>query len=278
MSAALVSTPTGGILFSSGDIDAPYGIASLSKIWAIVLLCDRIKLLAHERKVSLDTILDESISCAIDYEAKIYKRMDARLDLSPPDDPLTYQPFRSEKMRFRLPVENGKSYKIRDLFEAALFQSKNDALQALADHFFGDADNIGFQAASKVLAHKLGLSTTKIGNPHGLCDGDNVSSARELNAFYSFIVQEGFLGFFGRFRPAGKEHTAQSFLDDPRLAQKDIEIMLVKTATGSDRRGNDGAESAMTIAKIDNQLRIALALSDPNRFETLIDLLGKKSL
>ena len=86
------------------------------------------------------------------------------------------------------------------------------------------------------------------------------------------------MSFFGRFRPAGKEHTAQSFLDDPRLAQKDIEIMLVKTATGSDRRGNDGAESAMTIAKIDNQLRIALALSDPNRFETLIDLLGKKSL
>jgi D-alanyl-D-alanine carboxypeptidase len=273
MSVRILADANGEILYHKGDIDQTYGIASLSKVWAIALIYDRIKTIALQRNISINAVLEEPIAVAVDYEAMIYSRMAPRPDLLPPDDPLVYRPFRKEKAAFRLPVEKGKSYAPRELFEAALFQSKNDAIQALADHFFANDDNKSFRTASYVLAQKLGLSATKIGDPHGVCDGDNVSTAKDLMKFCIALIREGYMAFFDKFDPAGKNHTAEALFKDSRIMQGGAKILLAKTATGNNRQGNDYAESLMVIAKQNGQLKIAITLTVEDKFKTISDML-----
>jgi hypothetical protein len=274
MPVRIAANANGEILYSEGDIDQAYGIASLSKIWAAALIHDRMKAAISGHKISLHTLLDEPIAIEVDYETMVYERMAPRPDLQPPDDPLTYRPFRREKVRFRLPVEKGKSYTTGKLCEASFFQSKNDAIQALADHFFANDGNSSFRKASYAYARRLGLTGTKIGDPHGLCDGDNVSTGRDLAVFCAALIREGHMAFFGMFDPAGKEHTAEPLFRDERLMQNGVKILLAKTASGNNRQGNDYAENLMTIAQRQNgQFQIALSLTDDDKFNTVSDLL-----
>lgn len=79
--------------------------------------------------------------------------------------------------------------------------------------------------------------------------------------------------FFGTFNPAGKEHTARGLLDDYRLRQNGVEILLAKTGEGNNRHGNDYAKNLLAIAKRRGEWRIALSLSDEARFETVSNML-----
>ncbi len=269
MSVRVLANEQGEILYSQGDTHQAYGIASLSKIWASVLIHEQM------RGSTLDIALNKPFTVTVDYPPMIYSRTEPRLDLQPPDDPLTYQPFRPEKSKFCLPVEKGKSYTPHELFEATLFHSRNDAAQALADHFFANDDNRSFRKASNAMANRLGLKQTKVGDPHGLCDGDNVSSGKDLMEFCATLYREGHMELFSKFDPTGKEHTARPLLDDRRLASSGIKILLAKTGTGSNRHGNDMAESLLIIAKRHDQIRFAVTLTDEDKFNTIYDMLAK---
>jgi hypothetical protein len=263
MTVRLLASANGDILHSEGDLDALYGIASLSKIWAAVLF--------HRQMTWNNIPLDTQISASVDYEPMIYTRMAARPDLQPPDDALIYRPFRAEKNRFRLPVEKSTRYSIKTLFEAMLFQSKNDAAQALADHFFGNDDNASFREASFSQVADIGLTQTAIGDPHGLNDGDNVTTPREWVAFCAFLVKQGHADFLASFG-ASRDHSAQVLFEDPRLA--DTRILCAKTATGNNRRGDDSAFSLMAVVEKNGERRMALALSDKHAFDSVAALLA----
>lgn len=74
----------------------------------------------------------------------------------------------------------GERLTVRDLLEAALIQSANDAAVALAVHVGGS--EAGFVRLMNRKARELGLRDTRFANPHGLDAPGHYSSARDVTA------------------------------------------------------------------------------------------------
>ena len=73
----------------------------------------------------------------------------------------------------------GEQLTVRELIEAALIQSANDAAAALAD-YVGGGDRAAFVALMNAKAKELGLTHTHFANPDGLDQAGHHSSARDL--------------------------------------------------------------------------------------------------
>ena len=73
----------------------------------------------------------------------------------------------------------GERLTVRELVEAALIQSANDAAVALADHV-GDGSRSAFVALMNAKARELGLRDTHFANPDGLDEAGHYSSARDV--------------------------------------------------------------------------------------------------
>jgi hypothetical protein len=73
-----------------------------------------------------------------------------------------------------------------------------------------------------------------------------------------------------------EKHTASELLKDKRLAENKIQILLAKTATGNNRRGDDLAESLMVIAKVGKHYRSAITLTDKDKFNSVVEVLMRK--
>jgi D-alanyl-D-alanine carboxypeptidase (penicillin-binding protein 5/6) len=74
----------------------------------------------------------------------------------------------------------GEQLTVRDLVEAALIQSANDAAVALADYVGGGGDRAAFVAMMNAKARALGLHDTHFTNPDGLDAAGHYSSARDV--------------------------------------------------------------------------------------------------
>ena len=68
--------------------------------------------------------------------------------------------------------------RVRDLFEALMLESANDAAVTLAEGISGS--RAAFVAAMNERARQLGLDDTSYANPIGLRRPDNYSTARDL--------------------------------------------------------------------------------------------------
>jgi D-alanyl-D-alanine carboxypeptidase (penicillin-binding protein 5/6) len=75
-------------------------------------------------------------------------------------------------------LQKGERITVRDLVEAALIQSANDAAVALAEHVGGSQG--AFVAMMNAEARKLGLRDTHFANPDGLDAPDHYSSAHDV--------------------------------------------------------------------------------------------------
>jgi serine-type D-Ala-D-Ala carboxypeptidase (penicillin-binding protein 5/6) len=75
-------------------------------------------------------------------------------------------------------LQAGERISVRDLVQAALIQSANDAAQALADHVGGDEER--FVALMNARAKELGLRQTHFVRPDGLDAPGHYSSARDV--------------------------------------------------------------------------------------------------
>jgi D-alanyl-D-alanine carboxypeptidase (penicillin-binding protein 5/6) len=73
----------------------------------------------------------------------------------------------------------GDQLTVRELVEAALIQSANDAAVALADHV-GGGSRSAFVALMNAKARELGLRDTHFANPDGLDEEGHYSSARDV--------------------------------------------------------------------------------------------------
>lgn len=74
----------------------------------------------------------------------------------------------------------GERLTVRELVQAALIQSANDAAAALADHV-GGGDRTAFVAMMNAKARALGLRDTRFANPDGLDAPGHYSSARDVS-------------------------------------------------------------------------------------------------
>jgi serine-type D-Ala-D-Ala carboxypeptidase (penicillin-binding protein 5/6) len=85
----------------------------------------------------------------------------------------------------------GERISVRDLVEAALIQSANDAAQALADHVGGDEER--FVALMNARARELGLGDTHFARPDGLDAPGHYSSARDVTQLARVAMRKPFL-------------------------------------------------------------------------------------
>jgi D-alanyl-D-alanine carboxypeptidase (penicillin-binding protein 5/6) len=96
-----------------------------------------------------------------------------------PNDVVTVRQDAAEVGESTIHLRAGEKITVRDLIEAALIQSANDAADALAD-FVGQGDTSAFVASMNDEARKLGLHDTHFVRPDGLDAPGHVSSARDV--------------------------------------------------------------------------------------------------
>jgi serine-type D-Ala-D-Ala carboxypeptidase (penicillin-binding protein 5/6) len=101
------------------------------------------------------------------------------LEHARPDDVVTVGPDASAVGESTVHLRPGERLTVRDLVEAALIQSANDAANALADHV-GEGDRARFVELMNERARGLGLADTHFVRPDGLDVAGHYSSARDV--------------------------------------------------------------------------------------------------
>ena len=137
--AYLVKNATTGEVLLARNADERVPMASITKLMTVLVALDR---------ADLDDVVTVSRGAAAIGESSIYLR---------PGEQLT----------------------VRELIEAALIQSANDAAAALAD-YVGHGDRASFVSLMNAKAKELGLTHTHFANPDGLDERGHYSSARDL--------------------------------------------------------------------------------------------------
>jgi D-alanyl-D-alanine carboxypeptidase (penicillin-binding protein 5/6) len=96
-----------------------------------------------------------------------------------PSDVVTVREDAADVGESTIHLRAGEKITVRQLIEAALIQSANDAADALAD-FVGRGDTRAFVALMNAEAKRLGMNDTHFVRPDGLDTPGHVSSARDV--------------------------------------------------------------------------------------------------
>jgi D-alanyl-D-alanine carboxypeptidase (penicillin-binding protein 5/6) len=106
----------------------------------------------------------------------------------------SYDPIPAESV---IHLRPGERMAVRDLLEALLLESANDAAETLAEGVGGSERD--FVAMMNERARELGLHGTHYANPIGLDDPDNYSTARDLTTLATRLMRDPrFAGIVGR--------------------------------------------------------------------------------
>ena len=98
-------------------------------------------------------------------------------------------------------LEPGERLTVRELVEAALIQSANDAAVALAQ-YVGHGSVSAFVAMMNAKASELGLTETRFANPDGLDAAGHYSSARDVTRLAQVLMHDAFVRSVVRQRVA----------------------------------------------------------------------------
>jgi serine-type D-Ala-D-Ala carboxypeptidase (penicillin-binding protein 5/6) len=105
------------------------------------------------------------------------------------DDLVTISPQAASVGESAIPLRPGEQLTVRDLVEACLIQSANDAAWALAEHVgYGSVPR--FVAMMNRRAQALGLRDTHFVRPDGLDASGHVSSARDMTTLARILMQK----------------------------------------------------------------------------------------
>ena len=117
------------------------------------------------------------------------------------DEVVTVDPRAAAIGESSVGLRGGERVTVRDLIEAALIQSANDAAYALAAHV-GRSDVARFVALMNAEAKRLGLSDTHFVRPDGLDAPGHVSSARDVTELARRAMRDPFVRSVVRRRTA----------------------------------------------------------------------------
>lgn len=128
-----------------------------------------------------DVIAEKSLSTRIPVASltKIITAITA-LDLMSPDDLITITENSARAIPTKIVLIPGEKLTLRELLNASLLTSANDATQAIADGIntkYGD--NI-FVKAMNIKTHYIGLKNSHFANPQGFDNPKNYSTAEDL--------------------------------------------------------------------------------------------------
>jgi serine-type D-Ala-D-Ala carboxypeptidase (penicillin-binding protein 5/6) len=104
-------------------------------------------------------------------------------------DEVTVTPHAAAVGESSVNLRAGERLTVRDLVEACLIQSANDAAWALAEHV-GRGDATRFVALMNRRARQLGLADTNFVRPDGLDAAGHVSSARDVTKLARILMQK----------------------------------------------------------------------------------------
>jgi D-alanyl-D-alanine carboxypeptidase (penicillin-binding protein 5/6) len=105
-----------------------------------------------------------------------------------PTDLVTISPQAAAVGESSVRLRAGEQLTVRDLLEAALIQSANDAAWALAEHVGGSEPHFVFMMNRR--ADRLGLADTHFVRPDGLDAAGHVSSARDVTTLARILMQK----------------------------------------------------------------------------------------
>lgn len=111
------------------------------------------------------------------------------LEHTRPNDLVTVSPEAAAVGESSVPLRAGEQLPVRDLLEAALIQSANDAAWALAEHV-GRGSEPRFVFMMNRRARQLGLADTHFVRPDGLDAAGHVSSARDVTTLARILMQK----------------------------------------------------------------------------------------
>jgi D-alanyl-D-alanine carboxypeptidase len=117
------------------------------------------------------------------------------------DDVVTVRPQAAEVGESSIYLRTGERLTVRELIEAALIQSANDAAVALAQHVGGGSIS-AFVAMMNAKARELGLTETHFANPDGLDAAGHYSSARDVTRLAQIVMHDPFVRSVVRTRVA----------------------------------------------------------------------------
>jgi D-alanyl-D-alanine carboxypeptidase len=116
-------------------------------------------------------------------------------------DVVTIEKAAAETGEESINLETGEHLTVRELIEAALIQSANDAAVALAQ-YVGHGSVPAFVAMMNVKARELGLTETHFENPDGLDAVGHYSSARDVTRLAQIVMHDPFVRSVVRQRVA----------------------------------------------------------------------------
>jgi D-alanyl-D-alanine carboxypeptidase (penicillin-binding protein 5/6) len=85
-------------------------------------------------------------------------------------------------------IEVGKQVSVGDLNRGIVIQSGNDACVAMAEHIAGSEE--AFVSMMNAHAEKLGMSSTRFVNSHGLHDADHYTSPRDMATLGKALIRD----------------------------------------------------------------------------------------
>jgi D-alanyl-D-alanine carboxypeptidase len=135
--------------------------------------------------------------------ASITKLMTVLLTLehTRPDDVVTVAPQAAEVGESSANLRAGERLTVRELLEAALIQSANDAADALA-YYVGHGSEARFVAMMNARARQLGLRNTHYVRPDGLDAPGHVSSAHDVTLLARMLMHRPLVRQIVRMRSA----------------------------------------------------------------------------
>ena len=117
------------------------------------------------------------------------------------DDVVTVGKQAAETGESSINLGRGERFTVRELIEAALIQSANDAAVALAQ-YVGHGSVPAFVAMMNAKARALGLTETHFENPDGLDATGHYSSARDVTRLAQIVMHDPFVRSVVRLRVA----------------------------------------------------------------------------
>jgi serine-type D-Ala-D-Ala carboxypeptidase (penicillin-binding protein 5/6) len=110
------------------------------------------------------------------------------LERAPFDAVYTAADYRAATAESKIDLQAGERMRVRELFEALMLESANDAAATLAEGVSGS--RAAFVAEMNERAAELGLDDTSYANPIGLDDPLNYSSARDLSTLARRLLRD----------------------------------------------------------------------------------------
>lgn len=163
----------------------------------------------------------------------------------------------------------GEQVSLKKLVQGLLINSGNDAGTAIAEHMSGSVDSFS-EDLSVFLQEKVGTGKTHFTNPHGLYDGQHMTTARDLALITQYAMQnETFMEIFGtKTMDWTGESWETTLYTHHKLFREDPYEGITGGKTGFVPQA--GFTLATTAAREDTNL-IAITMKTPNQDQVYTD-------